>query len=65
VLAAEFQTYVKDAKNPVKHEPEAGSFSDLLLAWMQAQEIRRIRPHRPAPPKDGHRPNSMVRRARY
>jgi hypothetical protein len=62
LLASEFQTYVKDEKNPAKHEPSAGAFSDLLLAWMQAQEIRRQRPPRPAPPRDGHRPNSMVRR---
>jgi hypothetical protein len=65
VLAAEFETYVKDEKNPVKHEPAPGAFSDLLLAWMQAQEIRRIKPARPAPPADGHRPNSMTRKLRY
>lgn len=65
VLAAELHTYVKDPKNPVKHGPDAGAFSDLLLAWMQAHEIRRIKPVRPAPPKDGARPNSMVRRLRY
>jgi hypothetical protein len=65
LLATEFQTYVKDEKNPVKHEPAPGAFSDLLLAWMQAQEIRRIKPPRPAPPADGHRPNSMVRRVRW
>lgn len=61
VLAGELMTYVKDPKNPVKHEPMAGAFSDLLLAWMQAQEIRRIMPPRTPPPRDGHRPNSMVR----
>jgi hypothetical protein len=61
-LAGELMTYIKDPKNPVKHEPMAGSFSDLLLAWMQAQEIRRIKPSRPAPPSGGHRPNSSVRR---
>jgi hypothetical protein len=64
-LAAEFATYVKDEKRPEKHEPEAGAFSDLLLAWMQAQELRRIRRPKPPPPKDGHRPNSSVRRLRY
>ena len=64
LLAAEFQTYVKDEKNPAKHEPSPGSFSDLLLAWMQAQEIRRMKPARPAPSSDGSRANSMVRRIR-
>lgn len=64
LLAAEFQTYVKiDEKNPAKHEPSPGSFSDLLMAWMQAQEIRRLRPPRPAP-SSGPRANSMVRRLR-
>lgn len=62
VLAAELQSYQKDEKNPVKHGPGPGAFSDLLMAWLQAQEIRRIKPARPAPPKNGHRPNSMVRR---
>jgi hypothetical protein len=56
---------VKDEKDPVKHAPEAGSFSDLLLAWMQAQELRRIKIPKPPPVKDGHRPNSMTRRLRY
>lgn len=65
VLAGELVTYVKDEKNPVKHEPSPGAFSDLLLAWMQAQEIRRIKPPRRPPPVDGPRPNSMVRRLRY
>lgn len=64
LLAAEFQTYVKDEKNSAKHEPSPGSFSDLLLAWMQAQEIRRLRPPRPAPVA-GPRPNSMTRRIRF
>jgi hypothetical protein len=64
-LAAEFVTYVKDEKRPEKHEPESGAFSDLLLAWMQAQELRRIRRPKPPPPPAGHRPNSSVRRLRY
>lgn len=64
-LASEFETYVKDEKNPIKHEPAPGAFSDLLLAWMQAQEIRRIRQPKPPPPPPGSRPNSMVRRLRY
>lgn len=64
LLAAEFATYIKDEKNPIKHEPMAGAFSDLLLAWMQAQEIRRIKPPR-RPPSDGPRPNSMTRRLSY
>jgi hypothetical protein len=64
LLAAEFATYVKDEKNPVKHEPMTGAFSDLLLAWMQAQEIRRIKPPR-RPSSDGPRPNSMTRRLTY
>lgn len=64
MLAAEFETYVKDPKNPIKHEPAPGSFSDLLLGWMQAQEIRRVKPLRPPPPA-GPRPNSMTRRIRF
>jgi hypothetical protein len=64
LLAAEFQSYVKDEKNPARHEPAAGAFSDLLMAWMQAQELRRMVRPRPAPPRDGHRPNSMTRRIR-
>jgi hypothetical protein len=62
-LAGEFVTYVRDEKNPSKHEPGPGAFSDLLMAWCQAQEIRRMKPLRPAPPS-GPRPNTMVRRVR-
>lgn len=64
LLAAELQTYVKDERNPVKHEPSPGNFSDLLLAWMQAQEIRRLKPPMPPPPADGHRPNTGAWRVR-
>lgn len=62
LLAAELQSFQKDEKNPVKHGPGPGAFADLLMAWLQAQEIRRIKPPQPAPPRDGHRPNSMTRR---
>lgn len=62
-LAKELTTYVKDEKNSAKHEPAPGTFSDLLLAWMQAQEIRRVRQPKPPPPPPGSaRPNSMTRR---
>jgi hypothetical protein len=64
LLAAELQTYVKDEKNPAKHEPSPGSFSDLLMAWLQAHEIRRLIPLRP-PPSTGPRANTMVRRVRW
>jgi hypothetical protein len=64
-LAAEIPTFVKDDKNPTKHAPAPGAFSDLLMAWLQGQLIRTLRTPRPAPPKDGHRPNSMVRRRTF
>lgn len=65
LLAAELQSYIKDEKNPAKHEPMTGAFSDLLLAWMQAQEIRRIKPAVRRSPSDGPRANSMTRRLTY
>lgn len=58
-LASEFVTYIKNDRG--KHEPGPGSFSDLLLAWMQAHEIRRLTPLRPAPTKTDHRANSATR----
>jgi hypothetical protein len=58
-LASQLSTYVKDDRG--RHGPSSGSFSDLLMAWMQAQEIRRLKPLLP-PPSDGPRPNSMTRR---
>jgi hypothetical protein len=64
LLAGELQTYVKDEKNPAKHEPSPGAFSDLLMAWLQAHEIRRLKPLRP-PPSTGPRANTMVRRVRW
>jgi hypothetical protein len=65
-LAGEFVTYIKpDEKRPEKHEPMAGAFSDLLMAWLQAQMIRNLKPVvRPSSP-DGPRPNSMVRKLSY
>lgn len=65
ILAGELPTFVKDEKNPAKHEPMAGAFSDVLMAWMQGQMIKLLKPPRRPPPADGHRPNSMVRRIRY
>jgi hypothetical protein len=61
LLAGELPTFLKDDKNPAKHGPAPGSFSDLLMAWCQVQMIKLLKPPRPAAPKDGHRPNSMVR----
>jgi hypothetical protein len=58
-LAGELVTYVKDDKG--KHAPSPGSFSDLLMAWMQAQEIRRLKPLRPTPGPGADLPNSMTR----
>jgi hypothetical protein len=63
LLAGELVTYVKDEKG--RHEPSPGSFSDLLMAWLQAQEIRRLKPLRSAPTTDGRRANSMVRKVRW
>jgi hypothetical protein len=63
VLAGELVTYVKDEKG--NFDPSPGAFDDCLMAYMQAQEVRRLKPVRPAPPADGHRPNSMTRKLRY
>jgi len=57
-LAGQLVTYVKDDKG--KHEPSPGSFSDLLMAYMQAKELRRVIPLRPAP--GGSAYNSMPNR---
>jgi hypothetical protein len=57
-LALQFTTYIRNEKG--KHEPAPGCFSDLLMAWLQAQEVRRLKPPMP-PPRKGPRPNSMVR----
>lgn len=64
-LASELQSYIKDEKNPAKHEPMTGAFSDLLLAWMQAQEIRRMKPAVRRAPSDKPRANTMTRRLTY
>lgn len=61
-LALELTTYVKDEKNHRKHEPSPGSFSDRLMAWMQAQEIRRLKPLRPWLPDDAAPMTSITRR---
>lgn len=58
-MAGQLITYIKNDKG--KHEPSPGSFSDLLMAWMQAQEIRRLKPLRSWVPSDGPAPNSMTR----
>lgn len=65
LLAGELPSYIKDEKTPSKHGPGPGSFSDLLMAWCQVQMIKLLKPPRALPPKDGTRPNSMVRRHRY
>ena len=60
-LAGQLVTYVKVESSTgrmVRHEPSPGNFSDLLMAWMQAQEIRRVTPLRP-PPSSGPPPNSI------
>lgn len=66
LLAGELATYVKVVSQGgrVSHEPSPGSFSDLLLAWLQAHEIRRMKPLR-ARSSSGPRPNSMTRRIRF
>ena len=66
-LAAEMATYIKDEKNPTKHEPSPGAFSDLLMAWMQAHMIRNLKPvlHRSTAEQQGRRPNTMTRRITY
>lgn len=63
VLASELVTYVKDEKG--NFDPSPGAFDDLLMDYMQAQEVRRLKPLRPAPPTDGKRANSMVRRPHF
>ena len=61
-LAGQLTTYVKVGDPPrIKHQPSPGSFSDLLMAWMQAHEIRRLKPLRSLAPAGGAEPNSMVR----
>jgi hypothetical protein len=62
VLAGELQTYVKDDKG--NFDPTPGAFDDCLMCFMQAHEVRRLKPLRP-PPADGPRPNSMTRRVRW
>jgi hypothetical protein len=58
-LAGQLMTYVKDERG--RHGPSSGSFSDLLMAWMQAQEVRRLKPLRARP--SGDEPlSSIVRR---
>lgn len=59
-LALELTTYVKDERG--RHGPDEESFSDRLLAYMQAQEIRRLKPLRQRRPTTAGRPNSMTRR---
>jgi hypothetical protein len=61
LLAGELPVFVKDEKNPAKHGPAPGSYSDLLMAWCQAQMLKLLKPPRPWAPKDGARPNSMTR----
>jgi hypothetical protein len=63
IWAGELVTFVKDEKG--NFDPSPGAFDDCLMSGMQAHEIRRLKPLRPPPPKDGERPNSMTRRARY
>jgi hypothetical protein len=58
-LAAQLMTYVKDDRG--RHGPSSGAFSDLLMAWMQAQEIRRLKPLR-SPPGPGDAVSSITRR---
>jgi hypothetical protein len=65
LLAGELVTYVQDEKNPSKHEPAPGSFSDLLMAWLQAHMIRHLKPVIARRAPDAPRPNSSVRRLRY
>jgi hypothetical protein len=65
VLAGELPTFVKDEKNPAKHEPMQGAFSDVLMAWMQVQLIKLLKPPRRSPPPGSPRPNSSVRKLRY
>lgn len=66
VLAGEFITYIKpDEKRPEKHEPMAGAFSDVLMAWLQAQMIRNLKPVLRPSSGDGPRPNSMTRKLSY
>jgi hypothetical protein len=68
-LAGQLPTYVKDPDKPGvgNYEPSPGSHADCLMAYMQGQEIRLLKPviKSSSGPDDGNRPNSMTRGFSY
>lgn len=66
-LAGQLPTYVKDPEKPgvQNYGPSPGAHADCLMAYMQAQEIRLLKPVLRSMPDSGPRANSMTRKLSF